>query len=58
MTILAEETEGDLIEDQRLEDDPFVNVREYLRYRYSHWETVREHERNWPRRKRGQFGYQ
>ena len=32
-----------------------VLVREYLRYRLGDWETVREHKRKWPRRKRGQI---
>jgi hypothetical protein len=55
MMTLRQGTEGDLTKDELVEN-PLVEVREYLRLRYSHWETVREHMRKRPRRKRGQSG--
>jgi hypothetical protein len=44
MTTLRNQAEGDLIEAL------VVFVREYLRFRFGRWETVRSHYRNWPQR--------
>jgi len=31
------------------ETEALVHVREYLRFRFGQWETVRSHVRKWPR---------
>jgi hypothetical protein len=44
MLALRHETDGATIE------GIIVFVREYLRYRFGRWESVRSHYRNWPQR--------
>ncbi len=45
---LRQETEG-AANDNEPEENPIVEVREYLRCRLLRWETVRQHTRKWPR---------
>lgn len=55
MDTFHQQTEGPAANDN-LEEDQFVAVREYLRYRLLRWETVREHKRRWPWSNRGISG--